>query len=213
VGNKYLPSWAHTETAEQLSERWVKEFENGIEGTGIKPGFIKISVDAPPEGLSDLHKKLVRAAAITHKRTGLTINSHTGPAAAAFEEIDILKKEGVRPDAFVWVHAQNEQDKNKHVQAAKMGAWVSLDNISNDFDRYADILVLMKKENMLNRVLISHDSGYYRPDEPGGGEYTGYTAIFSEFFPRLANKGFTTTVLKQLLVKNPSEAMAIRVRV
>ena len=98
--NKYLPQWAFTESAEQLARRWINEFENGIDGTSIKPGFIKIGVDAPH--LSSLHQKLVKAAAITHLKTGLTICSHTGPAAAAFEELNILRTMSVHPSAFVW---------------------------------------------------------------------------------------------------------------
>ena len=56
VDNKYLPPWAFTETAEQLAQRWIDDFEFGIDGTNVRPGFIKISVDAKPGGLSDLHK-------------------------------------------------------------------------------------------------------------------------------------------------------------
>ena len=97
VGNKYLPAWAHSESDEQLAARWIKEFqEHGIDNTSVKPGFVKISVDATNGGLTEIHKKLVRAAALTHLKTGLTICSHTGPASAALEEIDILKSNGVQ---------------------------------------------------------------------------------------------------------------------
>lgn len=67
--NKFLPDFAFKETAKQLSSRWIKEFEEGIDGTEIKPGFIKIGVN--PVSLSPLHQKLVRAAALTHLETGL----------------------------------------------------------------------------------------------------------------------------------------------
>ncbi|MBK5278584.1 MAG: phosphotriesterase, partial [Bacteroidia bacterium] len=83
VGNKYLPAWAFTESDEQLATRWIYEFEQGIDNTSVKPGFIKISVDAAESGLTEIHKKLVRAAALTHLKTGITICSHTGPASAA----------------------------------------------------------------------------------------------------------------------------------
>ncbi len=48
VGGKYLPPHAYTEPAEALAERWVKEWQDGIDGTGIRPGFVKISVDGAP---------------------------------------------------------------------------------------------------------------------------------------------------------------------
>jgi len=212
VGNKYLPSWALSETAEQLAKRWINEFKKGINGTFVKPGFIKIGVDA--EGpLSETHKKLVHAAAIAHLKTGLTICSHTGLAKAALEQLEILKLMGVHPNAFVWVHAQAESDKSYHLNAARQGAWVSLDGIGwGDFDNYADSIMRLRNEGLLNRVLISHDAGWYKPGEPSGGEFIGFTNIFTEIIPRLTQNGFTDSDLDQLLIKNPAEAMSIRVR-
>lgn len=213
VKNKYLPQWAFTETKEQLSKRWINEFESGIDGTAIKPGFIKISVDADAPQLSGLHQKLVSAAALTHLHTGLTICSHTGPAAAAFEEIDILQKMQVHPSAFVWVHAQAEENRSLHVTAAKMGAWVSLDGIGwGDFEKYAASIDNLKQAGLLNRVLISHDAGWYKPDEKDGGNFTGFTNIFIQLLPLLKKTGFTDSDIDQLLIKNPAEAFAIRVR-
>jgi predicted metal-dependent phosphotriesterase family hydrolase len=202
--NKHLPSWAFTETPEQLAARWIREFEHGIDGTNIKPGFIKISVDGPTNGLTEIHKKLVRAAAITHLKTGLTIFSHTGPARAAFEQLEILKEMKVKADAFVWVHAQAEKDKTMHIRAAKMGAWISLDNIGVNNDYYLEALAGLKEAGLLNKVLLSHDAGYYRPGEPDGGDFRGYTEIFKLL------KGFSEKDIEQLIIKNPAEALIIQ---
>ncbi|GEO03526.1 aryldialkylphosphatase [Adhaeribacter aerolatus] len=209
--NKFLPPWAFTETAAQLAQRWINEFEKGLDNTTVRPGFIKIGVDAN-EALSETHRKLVQAAALTHLATGLTIFSHTGPGHTAFEEIEILQAAGVKPDAFVWVHAQGEKDKNLHIRAAKQGAWVSLDGIGwGDFDNYADAIAGLKAAGLLQRVLISHDAGWYKPQE-SNNNFQGYTNIFKELFPRLKQKGFSEKDFDQLLVKNPATAMAIQVR-
>lgn len=69
ANDRFVPSHAYKETAEELASRWIEEFERGIEGTGIKPGIIKIGVDAGP--LSEIDAKLVQAAALTHLKTGL----------------------------------------------------------------------------------------------------------------------------------------------
>jgi phosphotriesterase-related protein len=211
LNNKHLPSHAFSETAEQLADRWTGEYNNGIDGTGVKPGFMKIGVDSN-EKLSEIHQKLVRAAAITHLKTGLTICSHTGPGKTAFEQIDILKKFGVSPDAFVWVHAQAEKDKSYYTRAASLGAWVSLDGIGwGDFNNYMDSLEMLKSNKLLNRVLISHDAGWYKPEDPEG-EFKGYTNIFKELIPGLKENGFSKKDFDQLLVKNPIEAFSIRIR-
>jgi phosphotriesterase-related protein len=208
VDNKYLPTHAFTETADQLAARWIKEFEKGIEGTDSKPGFMKISVNSG--SLTELHKKLVKAAAITNKATGLTICSHTGPALPAMEEIQLLKENGVDLSAFVWVHAQAEKDKSFHQKAAAQGAWISLDGIGwGDYENYADSISKLKDAGLLNRVLISHDAGWYKPEEAGGGEFKGFTNIFTQLLPILETKGFTNEHIEQLLVKNPAEAFGI----
>ena len=146
---KYLPEHAFSETAEQLAYRWIAEWENGIDGTAIKPGFMKISVNA--EHLSPISQKLIRAAAIAHLKTGLTIFSHTGPAVPALEEIEILKNEGVAPEAFVWVHAQNEKDWNQRDirTAARAGAWISLDGLNDGaIQEYTEMITFLKKRTV-----------------------------------------------------------------
>ncbi len=211
VDNKYLPKWAFTETAEQLANRWTAEFEKGIDGTDVRPGFIKIGVNPGP--LSELHRTLVRAAGLTHLRTGLTICSHTGPALAGFEEIEELQRMGIHPSAFVWVHAQGESNKNFYTKAAQIGAWVSLDGMGwGDWENYASWLDLLKSNRLLHRVLISHDAGWYKPGEANGGTFVGFTAIFEKIFPILRQKGFTQDDFNQLLIHNPAEAFKIRVR-
>ena len=209
--NKYLPAFAYNETADQLASRWTGEWENGIKGTGIRPGFIKIGVGT--ESLSDLHKKIVVAAARTHLKTGLTIASHTGPSVPAFEQLVILKNEGVSPEAFIWVHAQTEKDLSIHIKAAAMGAWISLDGVEeNNLGQYVRMIRNMKDNHILGKVLLSHDAGWYHPGEKDGGEFRGYTVIFEKLIPLLKSEGFSEREIHQLMVTNPAEAFTVRVR-
>ena len=208
---KFLPPQVFTESASDLADRWIAEWENGIDGTGIKPGFMKISVN--PASLSVASRKLTEAAAKTHLRTGLTIASHTGPALAAFEEIEILKGQCVSPEAFVWVHAQSEKNFDEYVKAVRLGTWVSLDGVSDsNILQYVENLARLKKEKALHRILISHDAGWYEPGKPDGGNFRGYTTIFNKLIPRLKENGFTDKDIDQLLIVNPREAFAIRIR-
>jgi phosphotriesterase-related protein len=212
VDNKYLPPWAFTESDEQLAKRWIREFEDGIDGTKIRPGFIKIGVNAGP--LSPLHQKLVRAAGLTHLSTGLTICSHTGPALTAFDEIQILRQMGISPEAFVWVHAQNEPDKTRYEEAIRLGAWVSLDGMGwGSIEKYPEWLTNLKNKGALHKVLLSHDAGWYRPGEENPmGKFVGYTRFFEEVWPTLQNKGFDQKDHKLLLAENPAAAFGVHVR-
>ena len=209
--NKFLPAHAFAETERQLSDRWIKEYIEGIEGSGIRPGFIKISVN--DSHLSEISKKLVRAAALCHLSTGLTIASHTGPAMPALEEINIVKSIGAAPEAFIWVHAQNEKDPQQYIIAAHEGAWVSLDGLREEnVDQYAELLSFMKKQKYLHRVLVSHDAGWYEPDKPNGGQIRGYTTVFKKLIPALKKTGFTGKDIEQVFRRNPAEAFTIRIR-
>lgn len=209
--NKYIPAFAFSSSADQIASLWSKEWDDGIEGTGIKPGFIKIGVGSGH--LSDFHMKLVIAAARTHLKTGLTIVSHTGPSVPAFEELEILKSEGVAPDAFVWTHAQTEKDLNAHIKAAKMGAWISLDGINDEnTEEYVKMIMNMKENKLLDKVLLSHDAGWYHPGEKDGGEFRGYSTLFEKLIPLLRTEKFSGMEIHQLLVVNPAEAFMVRVR-
>jgi phosphotriesterase-related protein len=210
--NRFIPAEVLLKPAEELAAEWIAEFQNGIEGTGIKPGFIKIGVDR--KALSEFHATLARAAALTHKATGLTIMAHSGPAIAAFQELDILKEEGVSPEAFIWTHATDEKDSTRLVEAARMGAWISADKYGWDeklITRYPRLLKMMKEEGLLNKILISHDAGWVDPGQPNL-PFKPYTPVFEKLIPDLKTLGFTDSDIEQLLVKNPAEAFAVKKR-
>jgi predicted metal-dependent phosphotriesterase family hydrolase len=204
--DKHVPRFAFTETAEQLAARWIREARRGIDDTDIKPAFMKIGVDDAP--LSALDAKLVRAASLTHRETGLPIASHTGTGAAAMEELDLLEAAAVPASAFIWVHAQSERDPGFHARAAKRGAWVELDGLSPaSLERHLDLVQRMKTEGLLDRVLLSHDAGWYHVGEPGGGTFRSYETLFTDFIPRLKSAGFADADLRRLLVDNPRRAL------
>jgi phosphotriesterase-related protein len=210
-GNKFLPAHAFEESAQQLAARWLREWREGIEGTGVRPGFIKIGVDAGP--LSEAHRKLVRAAALAHLESGLTIAAHTGNGVAALEELAVLKEAGVAGRAFIWVHAQNETDEELHLRAAAEGAWVEFDGLSAEsLDRHLGLAKLMKQHGYLGQVLWSHDAGWYHVGEPGGGAFRPFDTLFTKFLPALRQNGFTEGEIGRMLAGNPSEAFAIRIR-
>jgi len=208
VGGKHLPGFAFTESAEQLADRWISEFEDGIDDTGIKPGFIKISVNEETP-LREVDAKLVRAAGITHQKTGLKIASHTGTWATASQEVTVLQEMGINPSAFVWVHAQAEDDFQNYLRAAELGVWISLDGIGWGVDEYVERLLFAKQNGILKNVLISHDAGWYDPAKTGGGEFVPFTNIFEKLIPALKAKGFTDSDFEMLLIENPKRAFRL----
>jgi phosphotriesterase-related protein len=204
---RFIPDYALRESAEELAERYAREFREGIGDTGIKPGIIKTGVN-PATPLPEIERKLVKAAALAHKKTGLTIASHTGPGAPALEELEILHSVGVLPASFIWVHAQNEKDHAIHRRVAQEGAWVEFDGIGpQSMDWHLECVRVMAEAGLLHRTLVSQDAGWYRPGEPGGGDFRGYTLLLAAFVPKLRETGFSAQDIDQLLVKNPAAAL------
>ena len=207
--DQYVPRHAYDETVAQLADRWVREWTDGIEGSGIRPGFIKTGVDAGP--LSPIDRKLIQAAARAHARTGLTIASHTGDTRAARDQLRVLAEEQIAPDAFIWVHAQNDWDLESRAAAAAEGAWIEIDNIGEKtIPECVGRAGALKDRGLLGRLLVSHDAGWYRPGEPRGGAFRGFEPVYTAFVPALRKAGWTSAEIHQLLVTNPAEAFTVR---
>ncbi len=208
-GGKYLPRNAHEESADQLARRWLAEWTNGIEDSGVRPGFMKIGMDGGP--LTAVNRKLVEAAAITHRESGLPIASHTGDGQAALGQLEALSAAGIDPSAWIWVHAHLENDFSIHHKVARQGGWVEFDGLGPDtIERHVELVRSMKAEKLLHRVLISHDAGWYWVGEPDGGMFRPFDTLVTKFLPALTAAGVTSAEIDQLTVKNPASAFALR---
>lgn len=208
ANDKHIPAHAYQESAKELAARWIKEFNEGIENTGIKPGIIKIGVDGGK--LSEIDRKLIEAAALTHLQTGLTIGSHTGDGVAAMEQLDVITRLGVSPRAFIWIHAQNEKDKEIHIAAARRGCWVEFDGVNSEAVKsHLDFVTHMAKQGFLNQTLVSMDAGWYHVGEPRGGQYRGYESLFNEFLPAFS-RTFGKAEVEKLLITNPQHALTLQ---
>ena len=200
ANHKYVPKFAYEESAGQLARRWVNEARNGVDG--VKPRFIKSGVNKGP--LDEIDRKLVRAAAIASRETGLPAAIHTGDGKAAIEEAEIFTAERVPLSKLIWVHAQSEKDHGIHEQLARAGAWIEFDGINARSSAWhVECVRHMATKGLLNRTLISQDSGWYRVGEPGGGQYNGYTYLYTDFVPAL-----DSAWIKPLLVDNPRAAFS-----
>jgi phosphotriesterase-related protein len=214
ANRKYIPQFLYQESIEQLSERWEHEFINGIENTGVRPGFIKIGVDKGK--LDSVETKLLRAAIMTSKKTGMPIAIHTGDSEAALSELEICRLENYKPEKMVWVHAQNGTDSARRV-LAEAGMFISLDGANEtNFGDYADMIIFMKDHNLLHKVLISHDDGwsvlsngsYTKVELFGNGNNQPYSAIFTKLIPALKKRGIRQSEVDQIMIRNIIECFA-----
>jgi phosphotriesterase-related protein len=86
---------------------------------------------------------------------------------------------------------------------------VEFDGISpSSVARHVALVQRMKAEGLLGHVLVSHDAGWYRVGEPGGGQFRPYDTLFTAFIPALKASGFADAEVRQLLVDNPRRALS-----
>ncbi len=208
--DRFLPASIASETPDSLSRRWITEWRQGIDGTSIRPGFIKIGVDP---GMPAPDPMLVQAAARTHLTTGLTIASHTTSGKDALRQLDMLQQAGVSGDAFIWVHAHAEADRSLHREAARRGAWLEYDGLSPDsLEQHIDLIQWAQAHDMGGQILVSHDAGWYQADLPDGGTFRAYDTLSTQLIPALKRVGWNDVQLASLLERQPARAFTCRVR-
>ena len=206
--DRYVPGSAYESTVEEIAGIWIDEFQNGIDETGIKPGFIKLGFDNGEP--SEIDTKLFIAGIKAHLSTGLTIAVHTGDNPAAVEkQLQLMDEYGMSPSAWVWVHAGNTENDSLLVASARKGAWISLDKFkAPEVESYIAKIKLLKDEGLLDRILLSHDGNSF----PRGGSIRGYHAVLTNLVPALEDAGFSEEEINQILVINPQNAFRIGVR-
>jgi len=204
----FLPPYAFTESEDQLAARWMREFTHGIDGSGIRPGFIKIAVN--PGSLLPVQQKIVRAAARTSLRTGMLVACHTAHGGAALETIALLQKEGLPLSRYVFVHADGESDRKFHVEVGQAGGWVEYDAVGwKPIPAHIELITRFLADGLSDRLLISHDAGWYHAGEPNGGKIKPFTPLLAELIPALEKQGLTAEMRRKLLIENPRRAFTL----
>jgi len=206
--DRYVPESAYESTSEEIAEIWIDEFNNGIDDTGIKPGFIKLAYDDGDP--SDIDSKLFIAGIHAHLKTGLTMAVHTGDNPQALhKQLQLLDEYGVSPSAWVWVHACNTKSDSLILAVAESGAWISLDKFKpHQVEDYISRISLLKEKGFLDQILLSHDGNSF----PRGRDIRGYQAVITDLVPALMESGFSEEEVNQMLVVNPQNAFRVSVR-
>lgn len=148
-------------------------------------------------------------------QTGLTTACHTGEVKAALEVLNIVKSEGIDPSALIVVHADAISDEQIHEKLAMEGAWIEYDAIgARPINEHVKLISSIVRKGLVDRLLLSHDAGWYWVGEPDGGKdkIRPYTALMDDLLPALKSVGIKETVLKKLLIDNPRKAFAVKVR-
>jgi phosphotriesterase-related protein len=199
-----------------IASLYVRELEEGIEGTGIKAGIIKVASDRG--GITPPQEVVLRAAGRTSNQTGARISTHTwSPERIGEQQVRILKEEGVDMNLVYVGHSNDDTDMDYLLGLLDEGVWLGLDRYPGgrtpgtpDWEGRTGVVKKLIDAGHTNRIMLSHD--YSVPKARHGAEVQaerraanpdGYLFITRHVLPRLKELGASDQDIQQIMVENP----------
>ncbi|MBB3919216.1 phosphotriesterase family protein [Rhizobium fabae] len=203
----WIPEWVRHASEQELEAWMLRELTEQIDETGFQAGWIKLS--AGDDGMTALETKILRAAARAAAQTDAVIGSHTIKGRVVMDQLDVIEAEGYRADRFISIHTQEEKDFAHNVAVAERGAWIEYDHVGRGEDKeVAELVIKALEAGCGDRLLLSHDRGWFDPALPMGGTPKPYTHLSTVLLPELKRRGIDDGTLIRLTHDNPFEAFA-----
>ncbi|SFB49170.1 phosphotriesterase-related protein [Nocardioides alpinus] len=198
-----------------LLELFVRDIEEGIAGTGIRAGMLKVVTDR--QGITPDVRRVMTAAAQAHLRTGVPITTHThAPSQNGRDQLAFFREHGVAPERLVIGHCGDTEDLDHLRELMDAGATIGMDrfgmeHVLPDDARVATVLALLR-EGYADRMVLSHDAAFFSRVTPPSwrarhAPHWHMENISRRIVPRLVSGGATEDDLHQLLVLNPARLL------
>jgi len=205
-------------TTDELADFFTREVTDGIDGTGIRAGIIKVASDR--EGVTDFEERVLRAAARTHVRTGVPITAHSySPGRVGEQQVALLESEGVDLTRVCIAHCDDVDDPEYLESLAARGCYLGFDRFpggplgatfETDWDARYSLLLAGLRTGLGRSMLLSHDFSLGitvfetdRAEEYQRSYPDGLQFISRHVLPRLAADGVAEDEIRALLVDNP----------
>ncbi len=215
--------WAEMDDENQMRDFMLKEITEGIEGTKIRAGVMKVAGETSP--LSDWEKKVFRAAARVQKATGVPIATHDG--ANAREQFDLLVQSGADPRRLYLGHVDTmlhgsrtrEQVRDALISIAREGGGLEVDTFGQEFyTKWVNLVYFLRAlcdAGFADRIIISVDCNWHWENgkkvfegagppnfDPHAADRT-YAYMITDAVPALLRAGFSRKEIQTFLVENP----------
>ena len=201
-------------SVQSLADELVREFEEGADGTGVRPGIIgEIGCDKP--WLSAQEERVFRAVAHASRATGMAVITHAVMSDVGLAELAVMEDAGVDPGRVVIGHADSYPDLGHYLRIFERGASIEFDFLGMSFTpqerkgelRLVPILLELLARGHADRVLLSQDVCHNEQLTYYGGN--GYAYIAERFLPRLRDAGVGEAEIRQMTVENPRRVLAL----
>ncbi|WP_449394391.1 phosphotriesterase family protein [Devosia riboflavina] len=203
----WIPAWVEEASEEALYEWMLAELQSGMEKTGVKAGWIKLS--AGDDGMTLLEERILRAATRASMVTDALIGSHTIRGRVVMDQLEVIESEGGSASRFLSIHTQAEPDFALHKAVVERGAWIEYDNVGAvPVEQSAQLIMDALEAGLGDKLLISHDRGWFDPALPKGGIPKPYTVVSTELLPMLKSAGVSEDTIVSLTHRNPFVAFS-----
>ncbi|MGC9781009.1 MAG: hypothetical protein HZR80_17325 [Candidatus Heimdallarchaeota archaeon] len=214
VRGKGVPKDIKEKTIDEIASIWIKEFKEGIDNTGTKPGFIKMALGDEGE-IFPLQDKLLRAAIKASLETGLRIQCHVLNEPCVKRVFKILEEENLPFDNFIWVHADAKMDVSLILEVAKKGMWIEFDGIAGaeSFEKYPPAIRKIIEERLISQLLFGQDSGSFKikenREENKNQNMRPYATFFDTFIPYCVKEGIDQEIIYKVITENSRRALTL----
>ncbi|MGN6867167.1 MAG: phosphotriesterase family protein [Solirubrobacteraceae bacterium] len=218
-GDSALPFFARA-SVEYLTEQFIHEIVVGIGDTGSKAGIIKVGVSRGFR-MTELDKRIYRAAARAAARTGVPIFTHL--AVDSQPAIDIFAEERLPLDRVLFGHVDDgvSQGKVRDTEIADMGGRLGFDTFGYDLElpdppfwgrrrnERLEHFLRFVRGGFVDRVLASADANCSPLGWPGVKGHT-VNYIFEQLMPDLRGAGVDEATITKIFVENPADFLTIK---
>ena len=212
----YYPPEARIDrrSVDDLAEELVREFEDGVGDSDVRPGIIgEIGTDKP--WLSPAEERVHRAAARAARQTGLSITTHSVLSPVGLAQLLVFEEEGLDPGRVAIGHSDSYPVLDHYLDIIRRGASIEFDFLGMTFtaverhgeDRIVELLLELLGRGHADRVLLSQDVCNDAQLRRYGG--AGYTYLAERFLPRLRSAGVSDADIDTMTVANPRRLLTI----
>ena len=207
-----MPTHFRQMSVDALAELYVREITEGIGGTGIRAGVIKVATAAP---ITAHEEKNLRAVARASKATDTRIITHTDNGSYGLEQLDVMESEGLPPWHVMVGHSDGSADLAYHDALIRRRCYDGMDRFGLEFI-HPDRLRVATLAGLLaigyaDRIMLSHDAvgcflGRPRvltPEQEALRARWNYTHIHREILPLLREAGVDEQKIDMMLRTNP----------
>lgn len=196
---------------DEIAEGFIKEIEEGMDGTDIKAGSIKGC--SMYNYITPGAEKAMRAGARAAIATGAPMHTHTDCGTFGIEQMEIVESEGLPLDQFMVCHIDRNPDYWYHKQLAKKGVYLCYDG-PGKAKYYPDeirinVLKRLVADGFGKQIVFSNDMGR-KTHHKVFGYGPGWCWIMEKFIPRLLKEGFTQEQCDDFMINNPARFLTMR---